>query len=194
MKSLSQQIESFRIAFAALKANKTRGILTTLGIIIGIVAVATTMTAANGLANNFKESISAIGSDVLYVSRMPWIITGNYFEYRNRPNLTLKDSEKLKHRLFAASAINPTTNTNKNIKYLSEVIESVPIIGTTDIHIKVTDGLPEYGRFLIPVDVQFRKRVCVIGSEIREKLFKHKWVSPSQLIKGGRACFLLSYI
>ncbi|MCK4596379.1 peptide ABC transporter permease, partial [bacterium] len=56
-------IESFAIAVRALRANKSRAILTALGIIIGIMAVATTMTASNGLANNFKESISAIGSD-----------------------------------------------------------------------------------------------------------------------------------
>ena len=57
-------IEAVRIAVAAIRANKARGVLTTLGIVIGIVGVITTMTAANGLANNFKESVSALGSDV----------------------------------------------------------------------------------------------------------------------------------
>ncbi|MEZ4762737.1 MAG: hypothetical protein R3C26_05890 [Calditrichia bacterium] len=47
-----------KVALNALRANKARGILTTLGIIIGIVAVVTTMTAANGLSNSFKEIIS----------------------------------------------------------------------------------------------------------------------------------------
>ncbi len=130
-------IESFRMALAAIKANKTRGILTTLGIIIGIVAVATTMTVANGLGNNFKESISSIGSDVLYVSRMPWIFSGNFFQFRNRPNITFKESEKLKHRLHSAAAINPSTGTNKNVKYRATVLENVAVIGTTDKHILV---------------------------------------------------------
>jgi len=57
---------------SALLANKGRGALTALGIIIGIVAVITTMTAANGLANTFRETFSAVGADVVYVSRMPW--------------------------------------------------------------------------------------------------------------------------
>ena len=82
MFAIHETKESFKIALAAIKANKTRGILTALGIIIGILAVVTTMTVANGLGNNFKESISAIGSDVLYVSRLPWIFTGNFFEFR----------------------------------------------------------------------------------------------------------------
>jgi putative ABC transport system permease protein len=173
MKSISQQIESFRIAFAALKANKTRGILTTLGIIIGIVAVATTMTAANGLANNFKESISAIGSDVFYVSKMPWIMQGNYFEYRNRPNLTYKDGQKLNRRLVSAVAVNPNTGTNRDVKYQSNILNSVWTVGTTEKYVVVTGDGPEHGRFFTELDVQFKKRNCVIGSEIKERLFKN---------------------
>ncbi len=173
MRTIYEKIEAFRIALSAIKANKTRGILTTLGIIIGIVAVVTTMTAANGLANNFKESIAAMGTDVLYVSKMPWIITGNFFDFRNRPNLTFKDSEKLKKQLKDAVAINPATGTRKNAKYESTVLEDVPLVGTTEKYTMVTEGLPEFGRFMTTMDVQLKKRVCVIGSEIRERLFKN---------------------
>jgi len=173
MKTLSQHIESFRIAFAALKANKTRGILTTLGIIIGIVAVATTMTAANGLANNFKESISAIGSDVFYVSKMPWIMHGNFFDYRNRPNLSYKDGQKLNRRLTSAIAVNPNTGTNRDIKYESKILNSVWTVGTSEKYVVITGDGPEHGRFLNALDVQFKKRNCVIGSEIKERLFKN---------------------
>ena len=61
--------ESLRIALRAIRANKGRGALTTLGIIIGIVAVVVTMTAANGLRNKFRESFSAVGTDVILYSR-----------------------------------------------------------------------------------------------------------------------------
>ena len=107
MKVLREMAEALRIALGAMRANKARGILTTLGILIGIVGVVTTMTAANGLSNSFKESVSVLGSDVLYVSRSPWIVTGNWFEFRNRPNLTLKEVDKLDRRLPEARAINP---------------------------------------------------------------------------------------
>ncbi len=107
MSAVHQTFEAVRIALAALKANKARGVLTTLGIIIGIVAVVTTMTAANGLANSFKESASIIGADVLYISHHPWIVTGNFFQFRNRPRLSLKESEKLEERLRSALAVNP---------------------------------------------------------------------------------------
>ena len=50
---------SLQIALHAIHANKARGALTTLGIIIGIVAVILTMTAVNGLQNTFRQSFSS---------------------------------------------------------------------------------------------------------------------------------------
>lgn len=186
--SLNDKIESLKIALSAIKSNKMRGVLTALGIIIGILAVVTTMTVANGLGNNFKESISAIGSDVLYVSRMPWVFTGNFFEFRNRPNLTFKENEKLEHRLKSAIAVNPSTGTNRNVKYRSNVLENVPVIGTTDKQIFVSPAVPEVGRFLTMIDGQYKKPVCVIGTEIKEMLFKD--LDPiNKIMKIGRYNF-----
>ena len=164
-------VESLRIAFAALRANPARGVLTTLGIIIGIVAVSTTMTAANGLANNFRENVSMLGTDVLYVSRMPWIFNGPFFELRNRPRLTLKDSDKLERSLRSAVAVNPTAETRRPVKVGSETIDRIQIIGTTDKQMLVSSAVPEIGRFFTEFDVQTRRRVCVIGSTLHEQLF-----------------------
>ncbi len=188
MKSLRQLVEALRIAFDSLRANKGRGVLTTLGIIIGIIAVITTMTAANGLSNNFRESVSALGSDVLYVSRMPWIITGNFFEFRNRPNLTLDEAGLLARRMSSARADNPTIDTSKSIRYRSSEIDNAPIIGTTEQQMLVSSAVPELGRFLTRFDVQFKKSVCVIGSTVREQLFEN--VDPlNKTLKIGRGRF-----
>ena len=171
MRLLRELLLSLIIALTAIWANKTRGSLTTLGIVIGIVGVVTTMTAANGISSKFKESVSALGSDVLYVSRTPWIMTGNFFEFRNRPNLTLKEVEKLARTLSAARAVNPTADSTKNVKYGSTIIENVAVIGTTDKHTQVSAFVPEHGRFLTAFDVQYKRTVCVIGSTLRQRLF-----------------------
>ena len=190
MKTIYELKESLRISFQALKASKARGLLTTLGISIGIVAVVTTMTAANGLENNFRESISAIGSDVMYVSKRPWIQMGNWFEYRNRPNLTLKESKKLERMLSTARVVNPSTDASKNIKFRSSIIQDVPIIGTTDKQMMVSSSVPEYGRFLTSFDVQYKRNVCVIGHEVKNRLFEN--ANPiNKKMKIGRHTFLV---
>ncbi len=181
-------IEALRIAIGAIRANTARGVLTTLGIVIGVLGVITTMTAANGLANNFRESVSALGTDVVYVSRMPWIIRGNFFDFRNRPRVSLREVERLESRLPHAAAINPTTHTERSVKYASETIDNVDVIGTTDKQMLVSTSVPETGRFLTPFDVQANRRVCVIGSEIRNRLFAG--VDPlNKQMKIGRATF-----
>src|SRR4051794_16723913 len=103
--------ESLRIAFRALSANKVRGALTTLGIVIGIVAVVTTMTAVNGLQNRFRESFSSVGSDVIYVSRMPWVVLNDFFLYRNRPGIDLREARALETRLRGKALVNPSLET-----------------------------------------------------------------------------------
>src|SRR5580765_1992576 len=108
MGPLRMLAESLAIALRALAANKIRGALTTLGIIIGIVAVVTTMTAVNGLQNRFRESFSAVGSDVIYVSRMPWVVMNDFFLYRNRPGIDLREARGLEIHLRGRALVNPS--------------------------------------------------------------------------------------
>ncbi len=172
MSAVHQTREAVRIALAALRANTARGVLTTLGIIIGIVAVVTTMTAANGLANTFRDSASIIGADVLYISHHPWIVTGNFFQYRNRPRLSLKEGDSLERQLRSAVAVNPTADTQRSIKHGSETRGNIRIIGTTHKHMLMSSAVPEAGRFFSGYDVQYKRRVCVIGKTIQEQLFR----------------------
>jgi putative ABC transport system permease protein len=163
---------SLQIAVRALRANRARGALTTLGIIIGIVAVVTTMTAANGLQNRFRESFSAVGSDVIYVSRMPWVVMNDFFLYRNRPGLDLREARVLETRLRGKALVNPSLETRVDVKRGSETLEGVTIIGTTEKQSQLSSAQPQSGRFLMPYDLTYKKSVCVIGSDIRDKLFK----------------------
>jgi len=98
--------EAMQIAQYAMRANKGRGVLTTLGIIIGIVAVVLTMTAANGLQNTFRQSFASVGADVIYVSRMPWVIQGDFFLFRNRPQIDLKQANELAEKLRGKAIVN----------------------------------------------------------------------------------------
>ena len=163
--------ESLRIAFDALRSNKARGVLTTLGIIIGIVAVVLTMTAANGLRNRFRESFSAVGTDVLYVSRMPWVVMNDFFLYRNRPNIELREARTLERKLRGKAIVNPTINGNRDLLYRTETMSGVDVIGTTDKQTRMSSAQPQSGRFLMAFDVLYKRNVCVIGTDVKDGLF-----------------------
>ncbi len=171
MRGLMSITESFRIALSAIMANKARGALTTLGIIIGIVAVITTMTAFNGMQNAFRQGFSSVGSDVIYVSRMPWIIMNDFFLYRNRPNLEMAEAEKLEANLQGKAIVNPSMDTQRDVKYESKRIDGIRIVGTTEKQTVVSTAVPDIGRFLMAFDVSYKKKVAVIGKEVSDGLF-----------------------
>src|ERR1051325_1232898 len=69
MNALTELKEGLSIGWSAIRANKLRSVLTTLGIVIGIVTVTLMGTAIEGLNSAFLHSISFIGADVLDVQR-----------------------------------------------------------------------------------------------------------------------------
>lgn len=171
--------ESLRIALSAIAANKARGALTTLGIVIGIVAVTTTLSVFNGMQAQFRQAAGAMGVDTLYVSRTPWIIVGDWFVYRNRPHIDMREAESLERVLQGRALVNPTMYTARDLRYRSTVLESIDIIGTTEKMVAISGRLPEVGRFLMDFDVRHRKFAVILGKEIAEDFFG----SPNALNK-----------
>jgi putative ABC transport system permease protein len=163
--------ESMRIAVGAVFANKGRGTLTALGVIIGIVAVTMTLTAFNGMRASFAQAAGSVGADVIYVSRMPWITMNDFFMFRNRPNVDLREAQQLERAFAGRAIVNPTISGEHPIKFLSETMQDITIIGTTEKMPVVTGRVPEDGRFLLNFDVKYKKQVAVIGADVAENLF-----------------------
>ena len=62
MTLLTEIREGLSISWSAIRANKMRSVLTTLGIVVGIVTVSLMATAIQGLRQSFLRSISALGA------------------------------------------------------------------------------------------------------------------------------------
>src|SRR5579863_8518631 len=109
MNFVTELREGLAISWSAIRANKLRSVLTTLGIVVGIVTVTLMGTAIEGLNRAFLKSISFIGGDVLYVDRGAWF-TKTYQEWldsQKRPPLTISDSDSLAEQLTLADAVTP---------------------------------------------------------------------------------------
>ncbi len=167
--------EGFLISLRAIRANKMRSILTTLGIIIGIAAVTTMSTAIVGLRQAFLESISSIGSDVLYVDKFEWFGGRDWRFYRNRKNITFEQFEKLKEKLRDYDAIVPVVRTfGKTIEYRDRNTQTNLVYGTDNQYLSISSAVPEKGRFLNEMDVHNNRKVIVIGYDIADALFPNE--------------------
>lgn len=163
--------EAARIAWSAVIANKLRGALTALGVIIGIVAVTTTMIAANTMQNVFRQSFASGGADVLYVSRTPWVDLSSGAQYRTRRNLDLHQSRALTTRLQGKAIVVPSISIDQPARFLASKMTGITVIGTTDKESQLSDLIPERGRFLLPFDEQNKFDVAVLGATVAEGLF-----------------------
>src|SRR2546423_4059430 len=111
MNLLTELKEGTGISWSAIRANKMRSVLTTLGIVIGIVTVTLMGTAIEGLNRAFLKSISFIGADVLYVQRFKWFNHSqeDWLKMQKRRPITLVQANALERQLHLARAIAPMT-------------------------------------------------------------------------------------
>jgi putative ABC transport system permease protein len=163
--------EGLSIAWRAIRANKIRAALTMLGIFIGITAVVLMSTAIKGIDNSFKNGISALGSDVLYVDKWAWFSNEEWWKMRNRRNIEMDDFHKFKELAKLPIAVAPVTNSMQTIKFGERKVENVFLNGSNADYVKTTNFSFDQGRFYSEIEGNASRNVAVIGSEISEKLF-----------------------
>ncbi len=176
MNVLSELREGLGISWAAIRANKMRSILTTLGIVIGIVTVTLMGTAIQGLDRAFMQSIAMIGADILYVQKEDWGPKSReeWIKIQKRREITLQQVATVEKDMTLATAVTPVSFTGRTLKYEKRSATGVTIVGSTD-QLIFTGGISiSEGRFLSAADAEGGRPVCVIGSEVATNLFKRE--------------------
>ncbi len=187
---LYELTESFRIAFAQIRANKMRSALTALGVIIGIVAVTLMGTAIRGIDIGFERSLAMLGDDVLYVQKWPWHNVEDWWNYQNRPPLLIDQCEEL-NRIIAATPNSllevavPMAQRGSAVKVGENQVSGVAIFGTTAQYSRLMSVDFQEGRFFNETESTSGRQVCVLGADVGEALFPSRSaLDQTVLIKG----------
>jgi len=188
MRAFGEFIEGLRISWAAIRANKLRSALTTLGIIIGVVTVTLMGTAIEGLNRAFMESVSSIGADVLYVQRRDWLIRSHeqWREMRMRRPFDVSQARAIMERVTFADAMAPGDSRGASVKFGDKAADAVRVFGTTSDFARVAGLVLAEGRFLTPGETDGGRPVCVIGSEVATNLFENNPAVGERLRLNGR--------
>jgi putative ABC transport system permease protein len=187
MNLLSEFKEGLGISWNAILANKMRSVLTTLGIVIGVVTVTLMGTAITGLDRAFLKQISVIGADVLYVTRFDWFAGGHdaWMKMQKRRTVTLAQANALKDQLTIARAVAPVADTQSSVRYKKKGSDSARIIGTTDQYAFTTSASVAQGRFMSASEASGGRPVCIIGSEVATRLFDRESPLGNRVKIGG---------
>lgn len=153
------------MAIDALRANKLRASLTSLGVIIGSASIVLVVTVALTSRKFVLSQIEAVGSNLVWV------------ELEQRPDkepplsheLTLDDMEAAKsipHVItVAGTREHPMTMT------VDGVDRAVNLVGVTDGYQTIRRLLIVRGRFFDDADMEMRGKVCLITTELSERIF-----------------------
>src|SRR3954451_19972249 len=116
-------IEGSRIALRSLSAHRLRTVLTTVGVGIGVATLLAILGIIQGLNTSFQKQLETIGPSTLYVSRRPWVQMGNWWEYRNRKDITLEQVEAVRSQSTFAEAVAPWMENPEDVSFNGMVLK-----------------------------------------------------------------------
>lgn len=170
----NQVIESTQFAFEALRGNRVRTFLSTLGITIGIFSIIMVLALVDSLEKNVKKSIETLGKDAIIIDKWPWDFSGDYkwWKFMNRPNTTLTELKAIKENATLAEAACMVTGLGGvNIEYGSNNATGVTVNGVTQEYYQVKNFNITEGRFFIENESNTGTPVAVIGYLLAQNLF-----------------------
>lgn len=168
--------ESWKIAAAQMRANKTRSSLTALGVIIGIVAVTLMGTAISGISIGFDKSMSVFGDDVLYVGQWPWKRVDDWWNYRDRKKIKTEYADTINRMIAKTPNTNlvvavPTSSVYRNVKFEDNEVSNILVRGTVSDYVITSTFDFKEGRFFNEVESRGGDSVCVVGYDVADALF-----------------------
>jgi putative ABC transport system permease protein len=165
---------AIRVALAALLVNKGRSILTSLGIVIGIMAVIAMVAAGSGARETLDDRLESVGKNLIlirpYGKPTSTGMISQYVPLTPRDVRALREDPELKQLLVGVAE--------------SQHLNTIASTPTANHHTTITGGRPAIftirnwklaaGRFYTEADVNKAAPVCVLGESARQKLFPHR--------------------
>jgi putative ABC transport system permease protein len=159
-------------SYNALVGNKSRSLLTMLGIIIGIAAVIATLAIGDGSQKTIQQSIDALGSNLIVVT--PGAARGAGVTASaglgSATTLTLADEQALQQQLTNISGIDPELTVRSQIT-APGTNTNVSVTGTTPDYQNDRNISIDSGAFFTDQQVTDKDEVAVIGPTVLSTLY-----------------------
>jgi putative ABC transport system permease protein len=159
-----------RAALRALRRNKMRSALTTLGIVIGVAAVIAMVSIGRGANVAVQRQIASLGTNLLMVIPGATTSGGARSGWGGTSTLTVRDGEAI---LSDAPAVEDATWFKRSIAQVvyGDTNWSTLVQGTTASYSNVRQWSVVKGRFFTPRDDAMANRVAVLGQTVVDSLF-----------------------
>jgi putative ABC transport system permease protein len=166
-------IETIRVAFAGLIANKLRTGLTILGLMIGVGSVIVLIAVGTGSSDAVQQQIDALGSNVLLVQSTP-SLGGLRGTSTSSTSLTLSDATALLSSFQApdVQSVSPVVNANGvTLTYDGTTYSPSTFVGTTPSYEQARSYSTTDGSWFTSAQENGHSRVLVVGPTVVSELF-----------------------
>ncbi len=161
-------LKIFKVAFKSINKNRTRSLLTMLGIIIGVAAVIMTISAGEGATLQVENQISGLGTNLLMIQTKSEHKAG--INVRMGRPIDEKDFDMLQKNSVWMPQLSPLVAIGAQAIGPSGY-KSTMVYGVSYDYFYITSRAIQSGSFFTEDDVRTAKKYCVIGETIREELF-----------------------
>ncbi|TLP81757.1 ABC transporter permease [Maribacter sp. ACAM166] len=161
-------LKIFKVAFQSINKNRTRSLLTMLGIIIGVGAVIMTISAGEGATLQVQNQISGLGTNLLMIQTKSEHKAG--INVRMGRPIDKKDFDMLQKNSVWMPQLSPLVAIGAQAIGPNGYM-STTVYGVSYDYFYITSREIELGSFFTEEDVKTAKKYCVIGETIREELF-----------------------
>ena len=167
--------EGFLFAINSVIANKLRTFLSLFGITIGIFCIISVFTVLDWMEKSIRENINSMGSNVIYVQKIPWSFDRNlaWWDIIRWPSVSLNDYQAALNRSAKAEAVSLVAAQAEKIKYRNNVANDAVLGAVTDNLEKVVAFEIGNGRYFSSYEYLSGSNVAVLGAEIAERLFEN---------------------
>ncbi len=176
MRLRHELVESVRIAFAQIRANRMRSALTALGVVIGIVAVTLMGTAIKGIDVGVDRSLAGFGDDILYVTKWPWRDVDDWWNFRNRRPIKTAYAQQINEWIASRPGCPlklavPAASRGSTIIRGEYRVDNIFTLGTSADLPRISKSDMKEGRFFSELEAQTGRNVIMIGYDVADALF-----------------------
>lgn len=167
-----------KTAYTGIKTNKSRSLLTILGIVIGITAIILVMSVGQGAQDLILNQIKGLGAKTIIVEPGREPKGPSDFSELASDSLKEKDITALKKQANVQGIANiaPMVMYPTTITYQDQVTRK-NILGSTPFVADILDTYPAEGSMFTNDDVEQNARVAILGAKVKDTLF-----GPSEAI------------
>jgi len=157
--------ETISVAIDALRANKLRAILTSLGVIIGSASIVLVVTVALTSKKFVLSRIESIGSNLVWVELVQRPDKPQPLSYE----MTAEDMEAAKS---IPNVIQVAGTRELPMAVIANGAERpVSLVGVTDGYQAIRRLIILRGRYFDAADMEMRSKVCLITPQLSERIF-----------------------